>query len=79
MGQNNLSRYVLEHMEELVITFDKRGLIRYGNKSADRKLEYVNQLSGTHISEIFPNEFTVFQNHISSLRAALGNGDRSWI
>ena len=45
-------------MGELVISFDDRGLISFGNKSAEEKLEFVNQLSGTHISEIFPNEFT---------------------
>ena len=58
MYQDNFSKYVLEHMGELVITFDERGLIGYGNKTAEEKLEYVHQLSGTHISEIFPNEFT---------------------
>ena len=57
MHQNNFSRYVLEHMGELVITFDDRGLISYGNKIAEEKLEFAHQLSGTHISEIFPNEF----------------------
>lgn len=58
MYQDTLSKYVFEHMDELVITFDDRGLISYGNKSAEEKLEFINQLSGTHISEIFPNEFT---------------------
>ena len=58
MRQDIFSSYVLEHMDELVICFDDRGLISYGNKIAEEKLEFVNQLSGTHISEIFPNEFT---------------------
>lgn len=57
MSQENLSKYILEHMGELVISFDDRGLISYGNKVAEEKLEYVRQLSGTHISAIFPNEF----------------------
>lgn len=57
MRQDIFSSYVLEHMDELVICFDDRGLISYGNKIAEEKLEFVNQLSGTHISEIFPNEF----------------------
>lgn len=57
MSQNDLSKYVLEHMGEMVITFDERGLISYGNRVAETKLEFFNQLSGTHISEIFPNEF----------------------
>ena len=58
MYQDTLSKYVFEHMDELIITFDDRGLISYGNKSAEEKLEFVNQLSGTHICEIFPNEFS---------------------
>lgn len=58
MYQDTLSKYILENMDELVITFDDRGLICYGNKSAEEKLEFMNQLNGTHISEIFPNEFT---------------------
>ena len=58
MHQDNFSSYVLEHMSELVICFDDRGLISYGNNIAEEKLEFASQLSGTHISEIFPNEFT---------------------
>lgn len=58
MYQDTLSKYILEHMDELVIAFDDRGLISYGNKCAEEKLEFANQLIGTHISEIFPNEFT---------------------
>jgi len=57
MGQENISKYILEHMEELVISFDNHGYICYGNKIAEEKLEYDSQLIGTHISEIFPNEF----------------------
>ena len=58
MYQDKFSSYVLENMSELVICFDDRGLISYGNKTAEEKLEFTNKLSGTHISEIFPNEFT---------------------
>ncbi len=58
MYQDTLLKYLLEHMDELVITFDDRGLISYGNKGAEEKLGFIRQLSGTHISEIFPNEFT---------------------
>ena len=58
MYQDKFSSYVLENMSESVICFDERGLISYGNKTAEEKLEFANKLSGTHISEIFPNEFT---------------------
>ena len=57
MSQENVSKYILSHMEELVITFDERGIISYGNKASEEKLEFAQHLVGTHISEIFPKEF----------------------
>ena len=57
MGQECISNYVLEHTNELVITFDRRGLIRYGNHSAQEKLEYSELMNNTHISDVFPNDF----------------------
>lgn len=74
MYQDNLSTYILEHMGELVICFDDRGLISFGNKSAEEKLEFVNQLSGTHISEIFPNEFTETEDGFET-RVFFGTGE----
>ena len=58
MVQEKLSRYVFDNMSEMVLVFDNRGILCYGNKSAETLLEYENQLRGVHISEIFPNEFT---------------------
>lgn len=57
MGQENISNYVLENMSEMVLCIDSLGYVSYGNKVATEKLEYGDQLEGTHISEIFPNEF----------------------
>ncbi len=57
MSQGTVSKYILNQMEELVITFDERGIIGYGNNAAEEKLEFAQHLIGTHISEIFPNEF----------------------
>ena len=74
MYQDNLSTYILEHMGELVICFDDRGLISYGNKIAEEKLEFVNQLSGTHISEIFPNEFSETEDGFDT-RVLFGTGE----
>lgn len=73
MYQDTISQYVLEHMDELVITFDDRGLINFGNKSAEEKLEFNNKLSGTHISEIFPNEFTETEDGFDT-RVLFGTG-----
>ena len=58
MIEDTISSYVLDNVSDMIISFDDRGLISFGNKSAESLLEFGNQLVGTHISEIFPNEFT---------------------
>jgi len=58
MIQDNLTNYVLEHINDMVICFDHSGSIIYGNKSAVTKLEYDDYMVGAHISELFPNDFT---------------------
>lgn len=58
MIEETISSYVLDNMSDMIISFDDRGLISYGNKAAESLLEFEKQLVGTHISEIFPNEFT---------------------
>lgn len=55
--QESISNYIFENMSDMVLSFDDRGIISYGNKAAKILLEFQNQLIGTHISEIFPNEF----------------------
>ena len=62
MSQENVSQYVLEHMEEPVLVFDLRGFICYGNKKAEEKLEFFEGLVGIHISDVFPNEFSREEN-----------------
>lgn len=57
MNQENMIKYVFSHMSDMVLMFDDLGYISYGNKAAEDKLEFKNQLVGTHVSEIFPNEF----------------------
>lgn len=57
MNQEKFIKYVLGHINDMVICFDDMGYVGYGNAAAEEKLEFGNQLSGTHISEIFPNEF----------------------
>lgn len=51
-----------EHALELVVTFDKSGIIIYANSEARKKLEYGVELLGIHISEIFPNSFEATQD-----------------
>jgi len=57
MNQENFIKYVLGQINDMVLCFDDMGYISYGNATAEEKLEFGNQLTGTHISEIFPNEF----------------------
>lgn len=57
MIQENLTNYVLGHINDMVICFDHSGTIIFGNKSAEVKLEYDDYMVGAHISEVFPNEF----------------------
>ena len=47
----------LDDVIEMVFTFDENGNIVYGNSVAKQKLEYGEELPGTHISEIFPKTF----------------------
>lgn len=73
MNQERLYNYVFEQMNDLVIWFDERGYVSYGNPVAADKLEYDDLLEGTHISEIFPNEFTETEDgFIASVK--LGEG-----
>lgn len=54
--------FSLDNALELVFTFDEGGSIVYANSVAKRKLEYGDELCGTHISEIFPNSFRAIEN-----------------
>lgn len=57
MKYEDLTQYVVEHMDEIMVCFDRSGIVTYGNVSARARLEYGDDLIGTHISEIFPNSF----------------------
>lgn len=59
MNYENLTQYVVEHMDEIMVCFEQSGIITYANNAANLRLEYEDSLVGTHISEIFPNAFWV--------------------
>lgn len=46
-----------EEALEMIVTFDKKGIISYANKTAKEKLECDSDLCGRHIGEVFPNTF----------------------
>lgn len=47
---------------EMVFCFDEKGMVVCANRAAKQKLEYGEELYGTHISEIFPNSFHATDN-----------------
>lgn len=49
--------FSVDDVIELVFAFDEKGIIIYANSVAKQKLEYGDELCGTHIGEIFPNSF----------------------
>ena len=59
MRYENLTQYVVQHMDEMMICFEQNGIITYTNPAAGAKLESGDGLVGVHISEIFPNSFWV--------------------
>ena len=42
---------------EMILMFDRYGIISYANDTAKKKLEYESELCGRNISDIFPNTF----------------------
>lgn len=70
--QENITRYVLDNMSEMVFSFDDSGMIHYANASAETMLEYEQQFRGVHICEIFPNEFTETEDGFDT-RLVLGS------
>ena len=62
MEQGGLFTYVLGHMSDMVICFDRAGMITYGNESAISKLEYNYGIDTTPIWEVFPGNFWETEN-----------------
>lgn len=57
MKQEKDSIFPLEDALEIILFFDSRGVISYGNRTAREKLGYGEKLPGIQIGAIFPNEF----------------------
>lgn len=53
----------LEYALEMVLMFDRTGLIFYVNMSSRQKLGYNNDLCGKNIKDIFPNDFGTGENN----------------
>lgn len=57
MEQKESRIFPLENALEIVLFFDDRGIISYGNQMAKTKLGYGEDLQGTQICDVFPNTF----------------------
>ena len=62
MKQIENSIFPLEDALEMILFFDSRGVITYGNHIAQEKLEYGDALDGAQISDIFPNTFRLAED-----------------
>lgn len=51
--------FPMEYALEMILMFDRMGKITYANTAAREKLEYDDDMNGRHISEVFPNTFSV--------------------
>ena len=58
MEQNALFQFSIDNVLEIILIFDENGTIIYANKTAQRQLEYKENLCGLNISQIFPGEFS---------------------
>lgn len=57
MEQREEYIFPMENSLEMLLVFDRSGKIVYANKAANDRLKYNNDLCGTHIRTVFPNEF----------------------
>ncbi|MBD5451126.1 MAG: hypothetical protein HDR25_00655 [Lachnospiraceae bacterium] len=57
MRQEDLEMLLFKNALEIVLAFDDKGLITYGNAAAQQKLEYGEELCGQSIGNIFPGAF----------------------
>ena len=57
MEQSEENIFPVEHSLEMILAFDRSGIIVYANTAARNKLKFDDDLCGRHIHAVFPNEF----------------------
>ncbi len=57
MEQSEEYIFPVEHSLEMILAFDRSGIIVYANTAARNKLKFDDDLCGRHIHAVFPNEF----------------------
>lgn len=62
MGQSCYDWFSLDNALEMIFAFGTSGVVTYGNLAARETLDYGEELCGTHISEILPNDFLAVEH-----------------
>lgn len=62
MKQSCYDWFSLDNALEMIFTFGTSGIVTYGNLAAREMLDYEDELCGTPISEILPNDFHIGEN-----------------
>ncbi len=57
MGLSESDLFSVDNALEMILVFDRKGIISYANHVAKKKLGYDSDLHGVHIKEVFPNTF----------------------
>ncbi|MCM1087864.1 MAG: ATP-binding protein [Muribaculaceae bacterium] len=61
MEWNKAGVFPVEDALEIILVFDKTGIIGYANNAAKKKLGYEDDLCGENIGNIFPNTFKIIE------------------
>lgn len=65
MEQSGLFQFSIDNAMEIIMIFDDSGTILYANQTAREKTEYYDELSGSLITRIFPEEFQLDNGGLS--------------
>lgn len=71
MEQREECMFSMENSLEMILVFEQSGRIVYANKAAKNKLKY-DDLCGSHIRVVFPNEFKETENGFETEKS-IGN------
>ncbi len=66
MMQEDLFWFAIDEALEMVLIFEESGRILFANALAKERLEYGEELCGTYIWDIFPNQFQNSDNGVES-------------
>lgn len=78
MEQREEYIFPIENSLEMILVFDQSGRIIYANTAANNKLKYNDDLCGTHIRTVFPNEFKETENGFE-IKAEIGDDVQEFV